>query len=224
MNWRLRSRPGGAIAVRDRPLLGGNQRNSRLWSLPKAGNICFGAVNSAPWMPATGPMSLFRKKDRPALCCWTKEDSSQLEPPCLSVDATAVACIRIQDQSVHDASVGSARRHGRGDEFPLLSCLAGLVLIEVDDLNSHRGMYQGACLGLPTFEQRTGSCPRCARHRTGSGMPTASHNAAVKSVPKMASARRGQAKCLDGIDNCQMAPPAGVEPTTYRLGGGRSIH
>ena len=133
----------------------------------------------------------------------------------MSVDATAVAGVRIRDQSVHDASIGTARRHGRGDEFPLLSCLAGLVLVEVDDLNSHRGMYRGACLGLPTFEQRTGSCPRCARHRTGSGMPTASHNAAINSVPKMALARRGQAKCLDGTDHCQMAPGRSLNRYEY---------
>src|SRR5882672_920645 len=30
----------------------------------------------------------------------------------------------------------------------------------------------------------------------------------------------GQKMCLRG----DLAPPAGVEPTTYRLGGGRSIH
>src|SRR5450759_3894273 len=68
---------------------------------------------------------------------------SCLKPPCLSVDATAVAGVRIQDQSVHDASVRSAWRRGRRNEFPLLSCLAGLVLIKVDDLDSHQGLYKG---------------------------------------------------------------------------------
>jgi hypothetical protein len=72
---------------------------------------------------------------------------SWLEPPCLSVDATAVAGIRIQDQSVHDASVRSARRLGRSDENPLLSCLAGLVLIKVDDRISHQGLYKGIIPG-----------------------------------------------------------------------------
>jgi hypothetical protein len=30
------------------------------------------------------------------------------------------------------------------DEFPLLSCLAGLVLVKVDDFGSHQALYKGS--------------------------------------------------------------------------------
>jgi hypothetical protein len=72
---------------------------------------------------------------------------SCLKPSCLSVDATAVAGVRIQDQSVHDASVRSARRRGRRNKFPLLSCFAGLVLVNVGDWDSHQGLYKGVIPG-----------------------------------------------------------------------------
>jgi hypothetical protein len=32
------------------------------------------------------------------------------------------------------------------DQFPLLSCLAGLVLVKVDDLDSHQALYKGSFL------------------------------------------------------------------------------
>jgi hypothetical protein len=70
-----------------------------------------------------------------------------LQPPALPIGAAAIAGVRIQDQSVHDTSVGSARRHGRLDEFPLLSCLADLVLVKVDDWDSHQGLYKGIIPG-----------------------------------------------------------------------------
>jgi hypothetical protein len=40
-----------------------------------------------------------------------------------------------------------------------------------------------------------------------------------KTVAAEAESERGEAQVYD-----LLAPPAGVEPTTYRLGGGRSIH
>jgi len=67
---------------------------------------------------------------------------SCLKPARLSVDATAVARVGIQDQPVHDTRVRSGRRRARRNEFPLLSRLAGLVLVKVDDLGSHQGLYK----------------------------------------------------------------------------------
>jgi hypothetical protein len=120
--------------------------------------------------------------------------SSGLKPARLSVDATAVAGLRIQDQSIQDAGVRSPRPCRRRRDIPSLSCLTGLEFVKVDDLISHQGLNKGSILDEES-RSRHGGLYGVVTHFTGSlGRDGHSHRIETPAAWRRASYVSGAAQ------------------------------